>query len=82
VKIILEPSDFNEHAGPQVGDWVRYALTYAYRLEVIKQAGREPEASLIDVNRQMVYNLVGPIDVELTEPTKDANRKAKPERKG
>jgi hypothetical protein len=82
VKIILELSDFGEHAGLKNREWVEYALGYAYTIEVVKQPGREPEASFIDVNRQFAHRLVGPIDVELVAPTKETkrNRKTEPER--
>jgi hypothetical protein len=80
VKIIIEPSDFGEHAGPKNPEWIEYALGYAFTIEVMKQPGRELEATFLDVNRQFQHRLVGPIDVEFAEPAKDANRKTKRER--
>jgi hypothetical protein len=73
VKIILEVSDFGEHAGPPelVAEKIERALAFGYTIEVMKVPAHSPwmsEAKFVDVGGQMTHVLVGPIDVEFAAP--------------
>lgn len=89
MRIILEVTDFDEHAGPPeaVAEKIERALAFGYTIEVMKVPGGSPwqsEAKFVDVGGQAAHSLVGPVEVTLAPLNKDAapKRARRPERNG
>lgn len=79
MKITLELSDFDEHGGPPeiLAEKIKRAIDFGFTIEVMKVPSHSPwhsEAKFVDVGNQTAHRLIGPIEVELAEPTKDTNR--------